>query len=58
MLDKETRQRLADYFDASDLVDLLGIPTEDVIDAFEVEVEDALDDLNDIMGVMDDEDLD
>lgn len=50
MLDKETRNRLADYFTAVELVELLGIEVTDFIDAFEVEIEDALDDLEEIMG--------
>jgi hypothetical protein len=55
MIDKETMSRLSDYFDPWDLVELLGLKTQDIIDAFEPEVEDALDDLNDIMGLNDDE---
>lgn len=55
MINKETMDRLSDYFDAYDLVELLGLKTQDIIDAFEPEVEDALDDLMDIMGLNDDE---
>jgi hypothetical protein len=50
-MDEETKARLADYFDAWDLVELLRIPTRDVIDAFEDEVLDALEDLEEIMEV-------
>ena len=51
MLDKETRNRIADYFDAADLVDFLGIKTEDVVDAFEVEIEDLFEDIEDMIGM-------
>lgn len=51
MLDKETRGRIADYFDAADLVDFLQLKTEDVIDAFEIEIEEALDDIEDMIGI-------
>lgn len=51
MLDKETRERIADYFDAADLVDFLRIPTEDIVDAFEVEIEDNLDDIEEMIGL-------
>lgn len=51
MLDKETRDRIADYFDAADLVDFLQIKTEDVVDAFEIEIEDALEDIEEMIGL-------
>ena len=54
MLDKETKARIADYFDAGDLVELLQVKTTDVVDAFEEEIEEALGDLEDIMGVNED----
>jgi hypothetical protein len=51
MLDKETRERIADYFDAADLVDFLQIKTSDIVDAFEVEIEDNLEDIEEMIGV-------
>lgn len=50
---RDLKERLADYFDAHELVELLRLKTSDVIDAFEEDVEEALDDLLDIMGVND-----
>lgn len=55
MLDKTTKERLADFFDPYELVELLDVKTEDVIDAFEIEVEDALDDLEELMGIDEDD---
>lgn len=55
MLDKETKARLADYFTGAELVEYLeggkNISVEDVIEAFEIEIEDALDDIEELMGV-------
>jgi hypothetical protein len=55
MLDKETKNRIADFFSKEDLIELLEVTVDDVIDAFEPEIEEALDDLNDIMGVSEDD---
>lgn len=51
MLDKETRERIADFFDAAELVDFLQLKTSDIVDAFELEIEDALDDVEDMIGL-------
>lgn len=51
MMDEELRKEIIDYFDASDLVELLGITTEQIVEEFYDEVEDAQDDLADIMQV-------
>lgn len=51
MLDKETRERIADYFDAADLVDFLQVKTSDVVEAFELEIEDAIEDIEDMIGL-------
>lgn len=45
----ERLNRVIDYFDAWDLVQLLGILTEDVVSAFPDEIEDKLDQLEEIM---------
>lgn len=50
-MDNETKARIADFFTASDLVDYLGIRVEDVIDTYEAEIEEALDDIEELMGV-------
>jgi Zn-dependent oligopeptidase len=49
MLNKETRERIADYFDAADLIDFLQIETEDVVDAFEPEIEEALEEIEELI---------
>lgn len=51
MLDKETKARIADYFDAVDLVDFLNLRVTDIIEAFEVEIEEHLDDIEEEMGM-------
>lgn len=51
MLDKETRARIADYFEGPDLVDYLRIPSEEIVDAFEDEIEEVLDELEEFIGV-------
>jgi hypothetical protein len=48
-MDNETKDRIADYFDAWDLVELLGIPTSDIIEAFGDLVEERLNEIDDIM---------
>jgi hypothetical protein len=50
-MDKETKERIADYFDAWDLVAFLQVSTEEVIAAFEDEIEEALDDIEELIGV-------
>lgn len=50
-MDKETKQRIADYFDPWVLVEYLGISTEDIIEAFEDEVEEKLAEIEELMGV-------
>lgn len=50
-MDEELRKEIADYFDASELVELLGITSQQIIEEFSDEVEDAQDDLADIMQV-------
>ena len=39
MLDRETRKRIEDYFDPTELVDFLQVSTEDVVTAFEDQIE-------------------
>lgn len=38
-MDEEFLKRLGDYFDAPDLVDMLGISTEDLVEAFRDTIE-------------------
>lgn len=51
MLSKETKARIADYFEAADLVDFLQIKVEDIIEAFEEDLEENLDDIVDMIGI-------
>lgn len=48
-MDNETKERIADYFDAETLVELLSIPTSEIIEAFEDLVEERLNDIDEIM---------
>lgn len=52
-MDNETKERIADYYEPWELVSFLGkkLSTRDIIDAFEDEVEDALSDIEEDMGV-------
>jgi hypothetical protein len=45
----ERLNRVIDYFDAWDLVQLLGISTDDIVRQFEDEIEDALEALEEVM---------
>lgn len=45
----EQLNRVIDYFDAWDLVQLLGITTDDIVKAFEDEVLDKLEALEEVM---------
>jgi hypothetical protein len=49
-MDKESKQRIADYFDPWALVEFLGLTTEQVVDAFEDEIEESIDDIEEEMG--------
>jgi hypothetical protein len=55
MLTKDERDRIADYFEPWELVQLLAgdVDVNDLIDFLEDEIENALDDLNDIMEFKD-----
>lgn len=46
-MDEEIKGRIADYFDPWELVSFLGkrLSTRDIIDAFEDDIEDSLDDI-------------
>jgi hypothetical protein len=51
-MNKEIKERIADYFDPWELVNFLGekkISTMDIIEAFEDEVEDSLDEIEEEM---------
>lgn len=50
-MDAETRKRIEDFFEGFELVEFLQISVSDVIDAFEEEVEEALEDIEELIGV-------
>jgi hypothetical protein len=52
-MDQETKERIADYFDPWELVSFLGekLSTRDIIDAFEDEIEDVLEEIEEEMGI-------
>lgn len=49
-MDKETRARIADFFEGYELVEFLQIPVEDIIDRFEDVIEERLDDIEEEIG--------
>lgn len=52
-MDTELRKIIADYFDAPDLVEFLGLKTEDIVEAFAEEIEDVLEDIEEMIGLKD-----
>ncbi len=55
-MNNDLKKALADYFDAWDLVELLEIPTEEIIEAFEDMIEDRLDEIAEVIGYEESED--
>lgn len=51
ILNKELRNQLTDFFDKEELVSYLPITVEDILDSFEDEILEILDDLCEIMGI-------
>lgn len=51
MLNDELRKAIADYFDAGDFAEFIGVTTEELIDAFPDKVEEVLDDIKELMGL-------
>ena len=54
-MDREQKKRIADYFESWELAEFLRLPVAELIEAFEGEVEDALEDINELMGINEDE---
>lgn len=50
-MDSETKARIADYFTGFELCEYLQLPVEDVIDRFEDEILEALEDIEELMNV-------
>jgi hypothetical protein len=51
VLDLETKKRIADFFDGWELVEFLQLKIDEVVDAFEDEIEENIDDIEEFMGV-------
>lgn len=51
LMDRETRKRIEDFFEGFELVEFLQIPVDEIIDRFEDEIEEALDDIEELIGV-------
>lgn len=50
-MDTETRKRIEDFFEGFELVEFLQLDVSDVIEAFEEQVEEALDEIEELIGV-------
>ena len=50
-MDRETRKRIEDFFEGFELVEYLQIPVDEIVDAFEDQIEEALDELEEYIGV-------
>lgn len=50
-MNEELRKAIADFFDAGDFAEFIGVTTEDLINAFPDEVDEALDDIKELMGL-------
>lgn len=46
----EFKRRLVDYFDPGELIELIGVPIENLIEIFSEEIEENQDDLTEIMN--------
>lgn len=49
-MNEELRKAIADYFDPGDFAEFIGVTTLELIEAFEDEVEDVLDEVLELMG--------
>jgi hypothetical protein len=50
-VDPETRKRIEDFFEGYELVEFLQISVSDIIERFEDELEEALDEVEELMQV-------
>jgi len=57
-MDEMLKAAICDYFEAGDFATYIGITVEDMIEAFSDEVEDALNDLKELMEYEDLEESD
>jgi hypothetical protein len=50
-VDKETKQRIEDFFEGFELVEFLQLPVSEIIERFEEEIEEAIDEIEELMQV-------
>jgi hypothetical protein len=50
-MDNETRKRIEDFFEGFELVEFLQLHVSEILDRFEDEVIEALDEIEELMGV-------
>ena len=50
-MDEELRKMISDYFDAGDFAEFIGVTTLDLINAFEDQTIDAMEDIKELMGL-------
>jgi hypothetical protein len=50
-MDRETRKRIEDFFEGFELVEFLQIPVDEIFDAFEEKIEEAIDEIEELIGV-------
>lgn len=50
-MDTETRKIIEDFFEGFELVEFLQLPVSEVINAFEEEIEEHLDEVEELIGV-------
>jgi hypothetical protein len=48
-MDEMLRRAICDYFEAGDFAEYIGVTVDDLIEAFPDEVEDALDEIKELM---------
>jgi hypothetical protein len=48
-MDEMLRRAICDYFEAGDFAEYIGVTVDDLIEAFPDEVDDALDELKELM---------
>jgi hypothetical protein len=50
-VDAETKKRIEDFFEGFELVEFLQLPVSEIIERFEDEIEEALDEIEELMQV-------
>jgi hypothetical protein len=50
-VDRETKLRIEDFFEGFELVEFLQLPVSEIIERFEDELEEALDEIEELMGI-------